>query len=78
MTNGREYEKPAAYLIRVRGNLDPSWTDWFNGFTINCLEGETLLEGSVPDQAALHGILMKINDLGLALITVNQLQKESK
>lgn len=72
MTNGRDYEKPATYLIRVRGNLDSSWSDWFNGFTITCLEGETILEGSVPDQAALHGILTKINDLGLALIAVNQ------
>ncbi|MBN1666820.1 MAG: hypothetical protein JW862_07015 [Anaerolineales bacterium] len=72
MTNGRDYEKPAAYLIRIRGGLDPSWSDWFNGFTITYLEGETTLIGSVPDQAALHGVLTKINDLGLALISVTQ------
>lgn len=72
MTNGYKYEKSATYMIKIRGNLDLSWSDWFNGFTITILENETTLEGSVPDQAALHGILAKINDLGLALISVNE------
>ena len=53
--------------------LDPKWSDWFGGFTITCEEGETVLTGQVPDQAALHGILSKINSLGLALISVSQL-----
>ena len=75
MTNGRDYEKPTRYLIRVKGNLDSTWSDWFNGFAITCLEGETILEGSVPDQADLHGVLMKINDLGLTLVDVIQQSK---
>jgi hypothetical protein len=74
MTNRRYYEAPAVYQIRLKGSLDPKWSDWFGGFAITCQEDETLLTGSVPDQAALHGILAKINSLGLALISVNQLQ----
>jgi hypothetical protein len=73
MTNGRIYDKSATYQIRVKGSLDLTWSDWFDGFAITCQEGETVLVGIVTDQAALHGILAKINDLGLALISVNEL-----
>jgi hypothetical protein len=73
MTNGRHYEKSASYQIRLKGNLDSRWSDWFDGFAITCQEDETVLIGFVPDQAALHGILAKINDLGMALISVNQI-----
>jgi len=73
MSNGSKYEASAAYQIRVKGNLDPKWSDWFDGFSITSQEDETLLTGLVPDQAALHGILSKINSLGLALVSVNQL-----
>lgn len=73
MTNRRDYEKTATYQIRVKGYLDSTWSDWFDGFTITSQEGETELVGIVPDQAALHGILAKINDLGLSIISIHKL-----
>jgi hypothetical protein len=59
------------YHIRVKGHLSQQWNDWFDGFNITNLEnGEALLSGSVADQAALHGILIKVRDLGLPLIAL--------
>ena len=75
MTNGRKYDLPATYAIRILGSLDPSWSDWFDGFSISQQNSETLLEGGVTDQAALHGILAKINDLGLSLISVTKISQ---
>lgn len=60
------------YQIRVRGQLDPKWADWFDGFSITPLDGDSLLKGMVPDQAALHGIIAKIRDLGLTLVFIQQ------
>lgn len=68
-----DYDRPTRYIIRVKGILDPSWSEWFNGFTITIQGDETSLVGIVVDQAALHGILAKINDLGLSLLSVNQI-----
>jgi hypothetical protein len=70
----RDEDRPATYYrIRVRGRLDERWSDWFNGFTISYpAEDETLLTGRVPDQAALHGMLAKIRDLGLSLLSINR------
>lgn len=64
---------PAIYEIRVAGHLSPQWADWFESLTIT-LEGDgnTLLSGPVADQAALHGLLKKVRDLGLPLLSVNQ------
>jgi hypothetical protein len=73
MTNRHELDQATAYQIRLKGVLDSSWSDWFGGFSIIVQGDETVLVGSVPDQAALHGILAKINDLGLAIISVNKL-----
>ena len=65
------------YEIRVKGNLDLRWSDWFDGFSITPVgDGETLLIGSVADQAALHGVLHKIRDLGLPLLTVQRLGRD--
>jgi len=62
---------PAIYRIRIHGHLDNQWTDWFEGLTITLEEdGNTLLAGQVIDQAALHGLLKKIRDLGLTLISI--------
>jgi hypothetical protein len=62
-----------AYRIRVEGNLDAQWSDWFDGFTITPqADGETLLTGEVSDQADLHGILAKIRDLNLSLLLVQR------
>jgi hypothetical protein len=59
------------YQIRVRGHLAYEWTDWFEGLTISLEEsGDTLLTGPVADQAALHGLLKKVRDLGLPLVSV--------
>ena len=62
------------YEIRLKGHLDDKWADWFDGLTITRADnGETLLRGPVVDQAALHGVLRKVRDLGLPLVSVNQI-----
>ena len=63
------------YEIRLRGHLDAQWMTWFDGLTITLEEnGDTLLSGPVADQAALHGLLKKVRDLGLPLVSVIQIQ----
>jgi hypothetical protein len=65
-------DKPTYYEIRVRSHLENDWADWFDGLTITNLEGgEALLSGTLPDQGALHGVLNRISNLGLVLISVN-------
>jgi hypothetical protein len=75
MSNGREFDRRGIYEIRVKGNLDEQWSDWFNGLTI-IPQGadETVLTGEVLDQAALHGVLAKIRDLGLPLLLVKRVE----
>lgn len=77
MADGREFDKPAVYRIRVKGNLDKKWLDWFDGFSIKPqTNAETVLIGVVADQAALHGLLAKVRDLGLPLLEVKRLKSE--
>jgi len=65
--------QPTVYQIRIKGYLGHKWIDWFEGLTITLEEdGDTLLSGPVVDQAALHGLLKKVRDLGLLLISVNR------
>jgi hypothetical protein len=63
---------PEYYEIKIKGELDQRWSEWFAGLTLTYLEGNmTLLSGSLDDQAALHGLLERIRDLNLTLISVS-------
>jgi hypothetical protein len=64
---------PARYEIRVEGVLGKRWTAWFGGLQISSDGGQTVIYGWLPDQPALHGLLIKIGDLGLSLISVRRL-----
>lgn len=67
--------QPMVYQIRIKGHLGREWADWFEGLTIALEDnGETLLTGSVIDQAALHGLLKKVRDLGMPLVSVNRVK----
>jgi hypothetical protein len=77
MSDMRRFSGRGVYEIRVKGNLDLRWSDWFDGFSIAPVgDDETLLTGSVADQAALHGLLNTIRDLGLPLLTVQRLEEK--
>jgi hypothetical protein len=68
-------DQPGYYEIRIKGHLDNRWADWFEGLTITLEDnGETLLTGQVADQAALHGLLRKVRDLGMPLVSVNRIE----
>lgn len=64
-------DQPALYQIRIKGCLGQQWMSWFDGLTISLEEGNTLLAGPVIDQAALYGILKKVRDLGMPLLSIN-------
>ncbi len=72
-SNAKDYE------IRLKGHLDARWAEWFDGLTITLKENDsTLLNGPIADQAALHGILKKVRDLGLTLLSVNSVEPATK
>ena len=65
---------PGHYVIRVKGHLAPRWAEWFEGLTMTHTDsGETILSGPIPDQAALHGVLDRMRDLNVELISVNRI-----
>jgi len=69
--------QPVVYQIRIKGHLGRQWTDWFEGLTITLEEdGNTLLTGPVIDQAALHGLLKKVRDLGMPLVSVSPVESD--
>jgi hypothetical protein len=65
--------RPARYEIRVDGVLDDRWADWFGGLQVTSDGTQTVISGLLPDQPALHGLLAKIRDLGLSLVSVRRL-----
>ena len=70
---------PIFYQIKVKGHLDQHWSEWFDGLAITHeVKGETALSGPVADQAALHGLLVKVRDLGLTLLSVNRVEPDQE
>ena len=76
MIQKRDSNTKGIYRIQVRSRLTQRWSDWFDGFQMRYLDDDTLLTGTVEDQAALHGILAKIRDLGLPILLVVNLERE--
>jgi len=69
--------EPARYQIRVEGQLDPHWSEWFGGFGLSHdRDGSTTLTGPVADGAALFGLLDRVRDIGLTLLSVNRIKRE--
>ena len=72
-----DHDKSGGYEIRIKGHLDDRWVEWFEGLSITREDnGDTLLRGSVVDQAALHGLLKKVRDLGLPLLSIMRVEVE--
>ena len=71
-----DHDEPAFYEIRLKGHLDDRWAEWFEGLTLTREDNdETLLTGPVVDQAALHGVLRKVRDLGMPLLSVIRIRR---
>ena len=74
--NARSNSKASCYRIQVRGALEPTWSDHFDGLTLTSCAGITTMSGPIVDQAALHGLLTRIRDLGLPLLLVERIEKD--
>ena len=73
-----EHVRQEVYRIVIKGHLDSEWSEWFDGLTITLVDtGETILTGPIVDQTALHGVLIKIRDLGLPLLSLTRTEKGS-
>jgi hypothetical protein len=69
----RDREQGQIYQVRIQGHLDPEWSEWLGELAIEHLDGgDTLLEGEIADQSALHGLLVKVGDLGLTLVSIHR------
>lgn len=76
-TSAGRSKKPGRYEIRIKGHLGSRWATWFEGMTLTATsDGTTVLEGPVVDQAALHGLLSKLRDTGLPLLSVTQVETD--
>ena len=78
MTNPRKYHGSKKYRIKLKGCLDPDWSDWFEQMEISIDGDQTILTGPVADQAALHGLLVRIRDLNLTLLAVERIEPEAQ
>ena len=78
MNNEKILDQPRQYQIQIKGNLDQKWIDWFDGFSISNQNGNSTLTGMVADQAALHGLISKIRDLGLPLTRIEELHTKNE
>ncbi|MDY6793454.1 MAG: hypothetical protein SWH54_19500 [Thermodesulfobacteriota bacterium] len=76
MAKHKVWHGPADYQIKVKGNLGSQWSDWFEGMTIESEGAFTNITGKVLDQPALHGLLVRVRDLGLPLISVKRVEFE--
>jgi hypothetical protein len=77
LTNPADLDQPTMYQIRIKGHLAQEWSDWFAGLVVTPEDGgNTLLTGCVIDQAALHGLLKRVRDLGMPLISVTSLKRD--
>ena len=66
-----------SYEIRLKGHLDTRWAAWFDGLSLSLeTDGTTIIRGPIPDQAALHGLLQKVRDVGLPLVSVNRVEPD--
>ena len=74
MTNQNKYYIPVHYRIKLKGRLDHKWSNWFEQMTISSEGDQTILTGPVADQAALHGLLVRIRDLNLTLLAVERVE----
>ena len=73
------YDRPGRYEIRLKGHLDARWAAWFDGLSLTReTDGTTVIQGPIVDQAALHGLLQKLRDLGVPLTAVTQLEPEGE
>jgi hypothetical protein len=78
-SSGNYTGQPIVYQIKIKGHLSSQWTEWFTGLTVTLEDnGNTLLTGPVIDQAALHGLLKKVRDLGIPLLSVNSIEPGPK
>jgi hypothetical protein len=79
MANDTDPGQPRAYQIRLKGHLGPQWADWFGGLAVTLeANGDTLLTGPVVDQAALHGLLRKVRDVGMPLISISSVAEGAR
>jgi hypothetical protein len=78
MTNPQKYYAPVQYRIKLKGHLDHKWSDWFEEMDISHRGGQTILTGRVADQSSLHGLLTRIRDLNLTLVSVERIEPDQE
>ena len=76
MTNPQKHHVPAHYRIKLKEHLDRNWSDWFEQMAMSTEGGQTILTGLLADQAALHGLLVRIRDLNLTLLQVERIETD--